>query len=141
MAGGPRTLRSTTHGAGGSPSRETAGHEPETRRNDVAPEETPQTDASGHSSHTLEETSTTTTTLPLHQRQSENEESAATSLQTVVTQLMLALNAAELSGAPEEEINRRQRQFDRAVETLQRTQGGKTSGSSRLAFDKAGQII
>jgi len=141
MAGGPRILRSTTHGAGEPPSREATGHEPETRRDDVDREEAPPTDASGHSSHTLEENRTMSTTLPLHQRRPDNEEPAATDLQTVVTQLLLALNAAELSGAPEEEIDRRQRQFDRAVETLQRTQSGRAPGSSRPAFDEASRII
>ena len=66
---------------------------------------------------------------------------AAEGLQASVQRLLEALNEAELAGAPESELQIRQRQFDRAIQALRLTQAGTVPGTSRSAFDEAGKIM
>jgi hypothetical protein len=141
MAGGQRVLRSAIDVTGGTPPRDDAGERPERRRDNLDGNELTPTDTSGTDSATVAASRSPPTTLPLQPRRSEAQSSTATDLQSSIAKLLEALNAAELSGAPASEIEIRQRQVDRAVEILQRTRGGNTSGEARPAFDEAGRIM
>jgi hypothetical protein len=141
MAGGQRTLRSTTHVTDGMTRRDPLGNAPETRRVEDNAHDGTRTETSSLSDLPREDTQTTSTTLPIHPHERETQDPRTGDLRTTIANLLEALNNAELSGAPAREIEIRQRQFDRAVETLQRTQGGNTLGSTRPAFDEAGRIM
>jgi hypothetical protein len=140
MAGGQRVLRSATHDADEAPHRGITGQDPESHRDDSDRDDMTPTSVPSPSSHTVSASEPAPILLP-QQRRLGSEEPVAKDLQTSVTQLLQALNEAELAGAPATEIVIRQRQFERAVETLQRTQGGNASGSTRPAFDEAGRIM
>jgi hypothetical protein len=92
--------------------RATPGPEPETGRDGNDRDGQNPTAVSGNSSRTQSGAALTPTTLLLQQRNPEGRDQAATTLESSVTQLLQALNDAELSGALTTEIEIRQRQFD-----------------------------
>ncbi|UPX20315.1 uncharacterized protein EKO05_0010551 [Ascochyta rabiei] len=140
MAGGQRNLRSTTSDVEELPPRDDLGQEPDAQRRDDAPRVSPAPMEPPLNPHIRGGSATTaagiaTPDVPTP-RVTQME-----SLQASIPLLLEALNEAELSGAPEREIKIRQRQFNRVVETLQRTHVGPTPGSHRPAFDEAGKIM
>ncbi|KAF2622822.1 hypothetical protein BU25DRAFT_462455 [Macroventuria anomochaeta] len=149
MAGGRCTLWSATNNAEGQSTRKTTGQEPGDHCNNAGQDGTPPAEATTptHSSQMTGDSGVTPSgqpahmTLPLQQRRQESQEPIAGDLQATVQQLLNALNHTKLSGAPASKIEIQQRQFNRAVQAVQRTQGGLVPGSRQPAFDEAGRII
>ncbi|UPX16318.1 uncharacterized protein EKO05_0006727 [Ascochyta rabiei] len=140
MAGGRRNLRSTTSDVEELPPCDDLGQELDAQRRDNAPRVSPAPMEPPLNPYIRGGSATTAAGIAtpdvLTPRVTQME-----SLQASIPLLLEALNEAELSGAPKREIEIRQQQFNRAVETLQRTHVGPTPGSHRPAFDEAGKIM
>ena len=138
MAGGRRNLRSVTSGAEDPVPRDDLGQGPDVPRTiEVA---MPDVEVTSHTRPTRASAATPDAATPPPTREA-RETTPSGDLQTSVRQLLDALNAAELAGAPAPEIEIRQRQFDRAIEALHRIQPGQTPAQARPAFDEAGRIM
>lgn len=171
MAGGRRVLRSTTNDAEGSPQRQSPGTEPGHAPDDTARAAdlsgaaledemnapTRPVPLRMRSSNTLRGSgpSGPTSTRDRSPEAATRQRTTATGANSVpvgglsqdagllstVQQLLDALNEAELAQAPADELAIRQKQFDRAVQTLALTRTGPAPGTNRPAFDEAGKII
>ncbi|UPX19762.1 uncharacterized protein EKO05_0010014 [Ascochyta rabiei] len=140
MAGGRRNLRLTTSDVEELPPRDDLGQEPDAQRRDDAPRVSPAPMEPPLNPHIRGGSATTAAGIATPDVPTPRVTQMEL-LQASIPLLLEALNEAELSGAPEREIEIRQRQFNRAVETLQRTHVGPTPGSHRPAFDEAGKIM